>query len=207
MSKPVPGEGEEQGGERMIKTEIDELRESILASKFNLGVQFVSIRHMRADGTFELEHEHRTDGRGLDIERARKVLIPAPAVAAPLVLDTVNAEGKSQQIKVGWIAGSTRDTKKAGLKTRPTDLPLRRPLFDASEASGAVLRAGRAGAISERPATRTAAAPGSRSNSHQPPSGPLGLPLLHPVPQHRQAVDLRVEGAEAVAEARSCRTA
>jgi stage V sporulation protein R len=57
---------------------------------------------MRADGTLELEHEHRTDGRGLDIERARKVLEYLHRLwRRPIVLDTVNAEGKPQQIKVG----------------------------------------------------------------------------------------------------------
>ena len=76
--------------------------ESILAPKFNFGAPAVSVRHMRSDGTLELEHEHRTDGRGLDIERARKVLEYVHRLwRRPVVLDTVNAEGKPQQITVG----------------------------------------------------------------------------------------------------------
>jgi len=95
-------EAKPNGEIRVINTDIDELRESILASKFNFGVPCVSVRHMRADGTLELEHEHRTDGRGLDIERARKVLEYLYRLwRRPIVLDTVNAEGKSQQITVG----------------------------------------------------------------------------------------------------------
>ena len=95
-------EAKPNGEIRVINTDIDELRESILASKFNFGVPSVSVRHMRADGTLELEHEHRTDGRGLDIERARKVLEYLHRLwRRPIVLDTVNAEGKSQQITVG----------------------------------------------------------------------------------------------------------
>jgi stage V sporulation protein R len=91
-----------QNGEiHVIDTDIDEIRESILAPKFNFGAPAVSVRHMRADGTLELEHEHRTDGRGLDIERARRVLEYLHRLwRRPIVLDTVDDKGKDQQIAV-----------------------------------------------------------------------------------------------------------
>jgi stage V sporulation protein R len=92
-----------QNGEiRVIDTDIDEIRESIMAPKFNFGAPAVSVRHMRADGTLELEHEYRTDGRGLDIERARRVLEYLHRLwRRPIVLDTVDDKGTHQQIAVG----------------------------------------------------------------------------------------------------------
>jgi stage V sporulation protein R len=95
-------ETKQDGETRVIDTDIDEIRESIMAPKFNFGAPAVSVRHMRADGTLELEHEYRTDGRGLDIERARRVLEYLHRLwRRPIVLDTVDDKGTHQQIAVG----------------------------------------------------------------------------------------------------------
>ena len=95
-------EAKPNGEIRVINTDIDELRESILTPKFNFGVPAVSIRHMRTDGTLEMEHEHHTDGRGLDIERARQgARVPAPSVAAFPRSRHCERGRKPQQVKVG----------------------------------------------------------------------------------------------------------
>ena len=42
--------------------------------KYNFGAPSVAAKHVRMDGTLELTHDHAVDGRGLDLERSRKVL-------------------------------------------------------------------------------------------------------------------------------------
>jgi stage V sporulation protein R len=87
---------------RVIDVDIDALRESILAPKFNFGAPAVAVKNLRVDGTLELEHDHATDGRGLDLERARKVLEYLHRVwRRPIVLDTVDDKGKPLQVTVG----------------------------------------------------------------------------------------------------------
>ena len=54
----------------------------------------MSVRHVRNDGTLELEHEHDPDGRGLDLKRAEKVMEYIQRVwRRPVSLDTVDARG------------------------------------------------------------------------------------------------------------------
>lgn len=59
---------------RVQKAEIEDLRESILLPRFNFGAPTVTAVKLQTDGSLELHHEHMTDGRGLDIKRAEKVL-------------------------------------------------------------------------------------------------------------------------------------
>src|SRR5690606_3733703 len=54
--------------------DIDALRETILAPKYNFGAPAVLARHVARDGSLDLVHEYETDGRGLDLERAERVL-------------------------------------------------------------------------------------------------------------------------------------
>ncbi|HSH40761.1 MAG TPA: SpoVR family protein, partial [Arenicellales bacterium] len=62
------------GGIEVMDFDINELRETILAPKFNFGAPSVAARGVRVDGTLELVHAYAGDGRGLDLERAHKVL-------------------------------------------------------------------------------------------------------------------------------------
>ncbi len=67
-------EAKSDGEIRVIGRNLDEVREAILAPRFNYGAPRVAVTELRADGTLELAHDHRTDGRGLDVTRANKVL-------------------------------------------------------------------------------------------------------------------------------------
>lgn len=81
---------------RVHEPDLEELRETLLAPKFNYGAPRIRVRAMRQDGTLELVHAAEVDGRGLDIERANKVLEYLHRVwRRPVRLDTVNADGSA----------------------------------------------------------------------------------------------------------------
>lgn len=90
-SKPGPWE--------VQSTDIDALRDALLAPKYGFGAPTVSAHRIRVDGTLELVHDHATDGRGLDEERSRKVLDYIVRVwRRPVVLTTVDAHGSTIEI-------------------------------------------------------------------------------------------------------------
>jgi stage V sporulation protein R len=62
------------GSIEVIGTEIDALRDAILASKYNFGAPVVAAENVDQDGTLHLVHDHGTDGRGLDLRRSERVL-------------------------------------------------------------------------------------------------------------------------------------
>ena len=59
---------------RVTSRDVEQIREAILAPKFNYGAPRVAATELKADGVLELAHDHASDGRGLDTARARKVL-------------------------------------------------------------------------------------------------------------------------------------
>ncbi|HZD53296.1 MAG TPA: SpoVR family protein [Woeseiaceae bacterium] len=67
-------EDDDDGSIIVAHADLNQLREAILAPKFNYGAPRVAVSELRADGTLELFHDFRSDGRGLDLERATKVL-------------------------------------------------------------------------------------------------------------------------------------
>ena len=54
--------------------DIDALRECLLQDRYNFGAPRVTVAELRQDGALVLQHDSRIDGRGLDPERARRVL-------------------------------------------------------------------------------------------------------------------------------------
>jgi len=89
------------GGIEVVDFDINELRETVLAPKFNFGAPSVTVKGVRIDGTLELSHDYETDGRGLDLERAHKVLDYIHRVwRRPVDLLTIDAQGKPRHIKV-----------------------------------------------------------------------------------------------------------
>ena len=79
--------------------DIGALHEALLAPKFGFGAPSVAAAHVRVDGTLELAHDHTTDGRGLDAERASRVLDYLVKVwRRPIVLNTVNGEGAGFEV-------------------------------------------------------------------------------------------------------------
>ena len=84
---------------KVLEHELTALHEAVLAPKYNFGAPIVSAVRVRNDGTLELVHDSGVDGRGLDLERSRKVLDYLQRVwRRPLVLTTVNQAGSSLEL-------------------------------------------------------------------------------------------------------------
>jgi len=85
------------GGVRVLEHDINALRETILAPKYNFGAPAVLTKHVGHDGSLELYHENDTDGRGLDVDRAERVLDYIHKVwRRPIALETVDTEGRAR---------------------------------------------------------------------------------------------------------------
>lgn len=89
------------GGDRYLvhERDIDELRETLLAPRFNYGAPRVHIRAVQPDGSLDLHHASDVDGRGLDLQRAEKVLDYLRRVwGRPVRLETVGESGARHTI-------------------------------------------------------------------------------------------------------------
>ncbi|MBW4050373.1 MAG: SpoVR family protein [Proteobacteria bacterium] len=87
------------GQVRVLEQDIAALHEAILGPKYNFGAPTVSAKHIRHDGTLELVHDHALDGRGLDLERSRKVLDYLQRVwRRPVQLTTTNQAGLALEL-------------------------------------------------------------------------------------------------------------
>jgi stage V sporulation protein R len=76
---------------RVASRSLEAVREAILAPKFNFGAPRVAAVDMGTDGSLVLQHDAASDGRGLDVARARKVLEYVRRVwRRPVRLHTVN---------------------------------------------------------------------------------------------------------------------
>ncbi|MCC5857973.1 MAG: SpoVR family protein [Ectothiorhodospiraceae bacterium] len=94
-----PGAG---GEERYIVQDrkLDTLREGILQPKFNYGAPRVCASRISSNGHLTLTHDHQTDGRGLDLMRARKVLDYIHRVwRRPVMLETVDHAGERKVVE------------------------------------------------------------------------------------------------------------
>jgi len=77
------------------------LHEALLHPKYGFGAPRVSAARIHVDGKLELVHDHVTDGRGLDPERARKVLeYVAKVWRRPVSLATVDNDQRTVEISV-----------------------------------------------------------------------------------------------------------
>jgi len=95
-------EAKRNGEIRVVDRDVDKVHEAILRSKFNYGSPRVVVTELRNDGSLVLGHEHDVDGRGLDIERARKVLEYIHRVwRRPVMLHTLDARGAETILRVG----------------------------------------------------------------------------------------------------------
>jgi stage V sporulation protein R len=84
---------------KVLEADLIGLHEAVLAPKYNFGAPIVSAMHVRNDGTLELGHDSGVDGRGLDLERSRKVLDYLQRVwRRPIVLTTVNQAGSALEL-------------------------------------------------------------------------------------------------------------
>jgi stage V sporulation protein R len=87
------------GALRVLDHDIHALHETVLAPKYNFGVPAVLAQHVGQDGALSLYHDHATDGRGLDLDRAERVLDYVYRVwRRPINLETVDAAGQPKTL-------------------------------------------------------------------------------------------------------------
>jgi stage V sporulation protein R len=92
-------ESHDNGGIKIANRDIHAIRESILAPKFNYGAPRIAASQLHVDGSLELLHDHQSDGRGLDINRAERVLQYIARVwHRPVSLQTVGHSGNPRVI-------------------------------------------------------------------------------------------------------------
>lgn len=81
--------------------DLSALHDALLAPKYGFGGPAIHARHVHVDGRLELGHDHRSDGRGLDTERASKVLDYIARVwRRPVSIHTVDQAGRAMEISV-----------------------------------------------------------------------------------------------------------
>jgi len=81
--------------------DIHALREAILAPKFNYGAPRIAATALQPDGSLELTHDHQSDGRGLDLERAERALDYIGRVwRRPVTLRTISDSGAPRELTV-----------------------------------------------------------------------------------------------------------
>lgn len=84
---------------RVHEFDLDELRETLLAPKFNYSAPRVRVQAVQPDSGLELVHAADIDGRGLDLERAQKVLeYVQRAWRRPVRLETVDDKGTAHAL-------------------------------------------------------------------------------------------------------------
>ena len=87
------------GTVRVLDHDIHALSETVLAPKYNFGAPAVLAKHIGNDGSLELYHEHETDGRGLDVVRAERVLDYNHKVwRRSITLESIDGERRSRVI-------------------------------------------------------------------------------------------------------------
>jgi stage V sporulation protein R len=89
----------EDGGIKIADNDIHAIREAILAPKFNYGAPRIAATHLHIDGSLELEHDYKSDGRGLDVGRAERVLEYIARIwRRPVTLHTIGESGNARAI-------------------------------------------------------------------------------------------------------------
>jgi stage V sporulation protein R len=93
---------QDNGQVKVLEDDIDAMRESLLLEKYNFGAPRVAVSELKTDGTLVLQHQSRIDGRGLDVERSRRVLEYVQRVwRRPVQLVTVDAAAQELQLTAG----------------------------------------------------------------------------------------------------------
>lgn len=87
-------EARQDGDTKIASRDIHQIREAILAPKFNYGAPCIAAGQVGADGALALHHDYLRDGRGLDLPQAEKVMEYVGRVwRRPVTLHTVDFRG------------------------------------------------------------------------------------------------------------------
>jgi stage V sporulation protein R len=92
-------EASSDGEIKVASRDLHAIREAILAPKFNFGSPRVAATGIGDDGSLTLVHDHRSDGRGLDLGRAERVLDYVIRLwRKPVTLHTVDDRGNKREL-------------------------------------------------------------------------------------------------------------
>ena len=92
-------ESRDDGGIKIANRDIYAVREAILAPKFNYGAPRIAATKLHSDGSLDLKHDHQSDGRGLDVGRAERVLDYMSKIwHRPVTLETIGNNGNPKII-------------------------------------------------------------------------------------------------------------
>ncbi|HEY8609630.1 MAG TPA: SpoVR family protein [Noviherbaspirillum sp.] len=92
-------EARDDGDIRISENNVHAVHEAILGPKFNYGAPRIAANHMHLDGSLQLLHDHQSDGRGLDLGRAERVLEYIGRVwRRPVTLHTVGERGEARVV-------------------------------------------------------------------------------------------------------------
>jgi stage V sporulation protein R len=90
-------EASSDGSISVTSRDIHAIREAILAPRFNFGVPRVAATKVDVDGSLTLTHDYQSDGRGLDLKRAERVLDYVVRIwRRPVTLHTVDEQGAAR---------------------------------------------------------------------------------------------------------------
>jgi stage V sporulation protein R len=92
-------EARDDGAIRISDNDVHAVHEAILAPKFNYGAPRIAANHLHVDGSLQLVHDHQSDGRGVDLQRAERVLEYIGRVwRRPVTLHTVGDRGEARVV-------------------------------------------------------------------------------------------------------------
>jgi stage V sporulation protein R len=95
------------GSVEVLESDINALRDAVLAPRYNFGAPAVFVERVQNDGSLALLHQHETDGRGLDLGRAERVLAYVHRVwRRPVSLQTTDGKGESRLLTVPATAAA-----------------------------------------------------------------------------------------------------
>jgi len=91
---------ESDGKIEVVESRLTDLHEAMLAPKYNFGAPTIAASHVHVDGSLDLLHDYKSDGRGLDPDRANKVLDYIYRVwRRPIVLHTIDDNGATLELR------------------------------------------------------------------------------------------------------------
>lgn len=92
-------EARSDGDIRIAENDVHAVHEAILGPKFNYGAPRVAANHLHVDGSLQLVHDHQSDGRGVDLQRAERVLEYIGRIwQRPVTLHTVGDRGEARVV-------------------------------------------------------------------------------------------------------------
>jgi stage V sporulation protein R len=102
------------GETRVLSRDLHDVREAILAPKYNYGAPRIAAERVQDDGSLILRHDHASDGRGLDLAQAEQVLDYVARIwRRPVSLHTVDFRGVGRVLTITHPAAPHTSAKPA----------------------------------------------------------------------------------------------